>query len=297
MRKRILQNRIVPMSFSIEEYLKEKRVAIEAALNRLLYSPKKYPPIIHQAMRYAVFGKGKRLRPILLIAAAEACGGKASDVLPAACAIEMIHTYSLIHDDLPAIDDDDYRRGELSCHKKFGEAMALLAGDALLTRAFEVLSRMKFPKDKILQAKVIAQITQAIGTEGMLGGQVEDIQSLNSPTQVQKEKKLAYIHAHKTGALINVALKVGAILTGASRGELKALDKYGRNFGLAFQITDDILDKKEKRELTYPRIYGLEASRKKVKKLIRSAKVPLKIFKKREELLKELIDYFVESRI
>lgn len=297
MRKRILQNRIVPMSFSIEEYLKEKRVAIESALNRLLYSPQKYPPIIHQAMRYAVFGKGKRLRPILLIAAAEACGGKASDVLPAACAIEMIHTYSLIHDDLPAIDDDDYRRGELSCHKKFGEAMALLAGDALLTRAFEVLSRMKFPKDKILQAKVIAQIAQAIGTEGILGGQVEDIQSLNSPTPGQKEKKLAYIHSHKTGALINVALKVGAILTGASRGELKALDKYGRSFGLAFQITDDILDKKEKKELTYPRIYGLEASREKVKRLIRSAKVPLKIFKKREELLKELIDYFVQSRI
>lgn len=285
------------MSFSIEKYLQEKRAAVESTLNRLLRSPRKYPPIIHQAMRYAVFGKGKRLRPILLIAAAEVCGGKASDVLPAACAIEMIHTYSLIHDDLPAIDDDDYRRGKLSCHKKFGEAMAILAGDALLTRAFEVLSQMRLPRDGALQAKVISDVARAIGTEGMLGGQVEDIRFRGSPTQAQRKKKLAYIHVHKTGALINVALKVGAILTGASRGELKALDKYGSSFGLAFQITDDILDKKEKRELTYPRIYGLKGSREKVKSLVRNAKVLLKIFKKRGELLKELIDYFVQSRI
>ncbi|MCJ7646496.1 polyprenyl synthetase family protein [bacterium] len=248
-------------------------------------------------MRYAIFGKGKRLRPILVIAAAEACGGKASDVLPAACALEMIHTYSLIHDDLPAIDDDEYRRGRLSCHKKFGEAMAILAGDALLTRAVEVLSATEFPKYEVLQAKIIAEIARAIGTEGMLGGQVEDIQSLSSGTQAEREKKLAYIHSHKTGALITVALRVGAMLAGASNGELKALDKYGRSFGLAFQITDDILDKKEERELTYPRIYGLEASRERVKRLVKSAKAELKIFKKRGEVLKELIRYFVESRI
>lgn len=297
MRKRNLRNRIVSMRFSIEKYLKEKRTAIESALNRLLHSPRKYPPVIHQAMRYAVFGKGKRLRPILLIAAAEACEGKASDVLPAACAIEMIHTYSLIHDDLPAIDDDDYRRGKLSCHKKFGEAMAILAGDALLTRAFEVLSQMQSPKKGALQAKVISQVARAIGTEGMLGGQVEDIRFLSSPGQAQRKKRLAYIHSHKTGALINVALKVGAILAGASRGELKALDKYGTSFGLAFQITDDILDKKEKREITYPRIYGLKGSKEKVRSLVRNAKVPLKIFKERGEPLKELIDYFVQSRI
>ncbi|MFQ5867765.1 MAG: polyprenyl synthetase family protein [bacterium] len=285
------------MGCSIEKYLKEKRVAIESTLNRLLLSPKKYPAIIHQAMRYAVFGKGKRLRPILVIAAAEACGGKASAVLPVACAIEMVHTYSLIHDDLPAIDDDDYRRGKLSCHKKFGEAMAILAGDALLTRAFEVLSGMRFPEDGAVQAKVIGKITRAIGTEGMLGGQVEDIQSLSSGTQAEKEKKLAYIHSHKTGTLISVALRVGAMLAGASTGELKALDKYGRSFGLAFQITDDILDKKEKRELTYPRIHGLKASREKVKRLIKSAKVPLKIFEKRADILEKLIDYYVKSRI
>ena len=297
MRKRILRNRIVSMNFSIEKYLKQKRVAIESTLDRLLHSPRKYPPIIHQAMRYAVFGKGKRLRPVLLIAAAEACGGKASDVLPAACAIEMIHSYSLIHDDLPAIDDDDYRRGKLSCHKKFGEAMAILAGDALLTRAFEVLSRMRFPKDGALQAKVIARITQAIGTEGMLGGQVEDIQFLSSRTQAETKKRLGYIHSHKTGALINVTLKVGAILAGASRGELKALDKYGKNFGLAFQITDDMLDKKEEKELTYPRIYGLKGSREKVKSLVRDANLQLKIFRRKGEILKELIDYFVQSRI
>jgi len=284
------------MGCSIEKYLKEKKVAIESTLNRLLHSSKKYPPIIHQAMRYAVFGKGKRLRPILLIAAAEACGGKASEVLPAACALEMLHTYSFIHDDLPGMDNDDYRRGRLSCHKKFGEAMAILAGDALLTGAFEVLSGMKYPEG-VLQVKIIGEIARAIGTEGMLGGQVEDIQALSSGTQAEREKKLAYIHSHKTGALIRVASRVGAMLAGASNGELRALDKYGRSFGLAFQITDDILDKEEKRELTYPRIYGLKASREKVKRLARSAKVSLKIFKKRADILKKLIEHFVNSRI
>jgi len=285
------------MDCTVEKYLKEKRVAIESTLNKLLHSPKKYPAVIHQAIRYAIFGRGKRLRPILVIAAAEACGGKTSDLLPAACAIEMIHTYSLIHDDLPAIDDDNYRRGKLSCHKKFGEAIAILAGDALLTRAFEVLSQMRLPKDGAVQTKVIAEVARAIGTEGMLGGQVEDIQALGSGRRKEKEKKLAYIHTHKTGALISAALRVGAMLAGASGGQLKALDKYGRSFGLAFQITDDILDKKEKRELTYPRIYGLKASREKVKRLVNNAKLQLKIFKKKGELLKELIDYFVESRI
>jgi len=285
------------MDYSIEKYLKQKKIGIESTLNRLLHSPKKYPSIIHQAMRYAVFGKGKRLRPILVIAAAEACGGKASDVLPAACALEMIHTYSLIHDDLPAIDDDKYRRGRLSCHKKFGEAMAILAGDALLTRAFEVLSQTRFPKDEAVQAKVISQIARAIGTEGMLGGQAEDIQSLSSGTQAEREKKLAYIHSHKTGALITVALRVGAMLAGASNAELKAIDKYGRSFGLAFQITDDILDKKEKRKLTYPGIYGLKVSTEKVKRLVKNAKLQLMIFKGKGKLLKELIDYFILSKI
>ena len=285
------------MDLTIEKYLKEKRVAIKSSLNKLLYSPRKYPPIIHQAIRYAIFGKGKRLRPILLIAAGEACGGKASYFLPAACAIEMIHTYSLIHDDLPVIDNDDYRRGKLSCHKKFGEAIAILAGDALLTRAFEVLSQMRLPKDGAVQAKVIAEVARAIGTEGMLGGQVEDIQALSSGRREGEEKRLAYIHSHKTGALISVALRVGAMLAGSSSGELKALDKYGRSFGLAFQITDDILDKKEKRKLTYPGIYGLQSSREKVKRLIKNAKRQLKVFKKRGEVLKELTDYFVQSRI
>jgi geranylgeranyl diphosphate synthase type II len=285
------------MDCSIEKYLKKETIAVESTLNRLLHSPKKYPPIIHQAMRYAVFGKGKRLRPILVIAAAEACGGKASDVLPAACALEMMHTYSLIHDDLPAIDDDDYRRGKLSCHKKFGEAMAILTGDALLTKAFEVLSTMRYSRDITVRAKIIAEVARAIGTEGMLGGQVEDIQCLNLGTQEEKEKKLAYIHSHKTGALISVALKVGGILAGASNGELKALDRYGRNFGLAFQITDDLLDKREKKKLTYPRIYGLKVSREKVKRLVKNAKVSLKIFKQRGDILKKLIDYYILSRI
>jgi len=285
------------MFCSIEKYLKERKIAIESALNGLLYSSKKHPSIIHQAMRYAVFGEGKRLRPVLIIAAAEACGGKASDVLPAACALEMVHTYSLIHDDLPAIDNDDYRRGRLSCHKKFGEAIAILAGDALLTRAFEILSGMSYPKDKALQAKIIEEIAKAIGTEGMLGGQVEDIRDVGWGTEAEREKKLAYIHSHKTGALINVAFKVGAMLAGASEGELKALEKYGRCFGLAFQITDDILDRKEKKKLTSPKIYGLEVSRRKVNELVKDAKARLKIFGKRGDILRKLIDLFVRSRI
>jgi len=285
------------MSCQIENYLEKKRSAIESTLNRLLYSAKKHPSIIHQAMRYALFGKGKRLRPILLIAASEVCGGRASGVLPAACALEMVHTYSLIHDDLPAIDDDDYRRGRLSCHRKFGEAMAILAGNALLIRAFEVLSGMGFPKDGALRAKVVGEIAQAIGSEGMVGGQVEDIRALSGESRKEKRRRLAYIHSHKTGALIRVALRVGGMLVGASQSELKALDRYGRDFGLAFQITDDILDRNDKKELTYPRVYGLEASREKVKRLIKSAKRSLRIFGRKGDILKKLIGYYVESKI
>jgi len=282
---------------SIEKYLREKRVAIEACLDKILVSPRKFPSIINKAIRYSVFGRGKRLRPILVIAAAEVCGGKISNILPAACAIEMIHCYSLIHDDLPAIDNDDFRRGKLSCHKKFGEAMAILAGDALLAKAFEVLSGTRHGENVVIQTKVISEVARAIGTEGMLGGQVEDIHASRSEIKGDRKKKLAYIHSHKTGALIDVALRVGGMLAGASRRELRALGRYGRSFGLAFQITDDILDKKENRELTYPRLYGLEASREKVKRLIKQAKVPLRIFRKRGEILEKLIDYYIKSRI
>jgi len=285
------------MVHSIEKYLREKRVAIEASLDKILVSQRKFPSIINRATRYSVFGRGKRLRPILVIAAAEACGGRTSEVLPAACAIEMIHCYSLIHDDLPAIDNDDFRRGKLSCHKKFGEAMAILAGDALLTKAFEVLSRTRYAKNAGIQTKVISEVARAIGTEGMLGGQVEDVRTARSEMKRDRKKKLAYIHSHKTGALIDVALRVGGMLAGASRRELRALSRYGRSFGLAFQITDDVLDKKENRELTYPVVYGLEASREKVKRLIKQAKVSLKIFGKRGELLERLIDYYIKSRI
>ena len=282
---------------SIEKYLREKRVAIEAGLDKILASPRKFPSIINKAIRYSVFGRGKRLRPILVIAAAEVCGGETSDVLPAACAIEMIHCYSLIHDDLPAIDNDDFRRGKLSCHKKFGEAMAILAGDALLAKAFEVLSGTRHVENAIMQTKVITEVAHAIGTEGMLGGQVEDIRASRSEIEGDRKKKLSYIHSHKTGALIDVALRVGGMLAGASRRELRALARYGRSFGLAFQIADDILDKKENKDLTYPRVYGLEASREKVKRLIKQAKVPLKIFGKRREILEKLIDYYIKSRI
>ena len=255
----------------IKEYLAEKKAIVETTLNDILPPEDMKPELIHKAMRYSVFAGGKRLRPILLMASAEAIGGTGSHVLPAACAMEMIHTYSLIHDDLPAMDDDDYRRGRLTNHKVFGEAMAILAGDALLTLAFHTLTLCAetFPLDRV--NRVISEISAAAGSLGMVGGQVAD---LEAEGKVLTREELEFINSNKTGALFVASVRSGAILAGASDRELETLTAYGRHLGLAFQIKDDILDITgdsakmgkatgsdfRKKKATFPALYGLEES-------------------------------------
>ena len=284
---------------------KEIIAAVDEALDRFLPPETAFPEEIHRAVRYSVFAGGKRLRPLLTVAAAQVFAAPLEHVLPAACAIEMIHTYSLIHDDLPALDDDDYRRGRLSNHKVFGEAMAILAGDALLTCAFETLAG-EAPKYLPLATVVALQqeISRAAGTAGMIGGQVVDILSEGKPVEA---KTLEYIHRHKTGALITCCIRCGAKIGQASAKELELLSTYGEKIGLAFQIIDDILDltgdeaalgKKtgsdvQKQKATYPALYGLEAARKQAEKLLAEADACLEPFGAAAAGLKELAQMLV----
>jgi len=226
----------------IKNYLKAKKEIVDSALERYLSVEREFPIHLYQAIRHSLFAGGKRIRPILSLSAFEATGGRGDDILPYACALEMIHTYSLIHDDLPAIDNDDYRRGKPTCHKVFGEAIAILAGDALLTEAFRLMTHRR-PKNLALEDEglildIIHAVAQAAGMGGMVGGQVVDIESegkeVDPPT-------LQYIHTHKTGALILVSVQIGAMLAKASREALKAITQYGERIGLAFQIVDDVL--------------------------------------------------------
>lgn len=281
----------------LQLYLKNKKSIVDNALKKYFLKNADEPTIINTAMKYSVFAGGKRLRPILCLAACEICGGVPKNVIPTASAIEMLHTYSLIHDDLPAMDNDDYRRGKLTTHKKFGEAIAILTGDGLLTKAFE-----------IIEPKVVKEIAVAAGTKGMVGGQVVDIQMEDGRRKTEDgKKKINYIHEHKTAKMIEVSLKVGAILSNAPLSKIKALSNYGRKIGLAFQITDDILDiigNKKKlgkkgsdiknKKLTYPFIYGIKESYQKAEHLIKSAKNDLKIFGKKAEILDKIADYIVQ---
>ncbi|MFH1783998.1 MAG: polyprenyl synthetase family protein [bacterium] len=275
----------------LKQYLKKKQQLIEKALDVHLPGKKQYPEIIHQAMRYSVFAGGKRIRPILVLMANEVCGGRDKDVLPLACAIEMIHNYSLVHDDLPAMDNDDYRRGKLTCHKKFDEATAILAGDALLTRAFEVMAKAGY------SSGIIREVAKAIGTEGMVGGQVAELvekKRLSAKTNKQKEEAIKYVHHYKTGALIKVCLTAGAMAAKASKQKVSSLEKYGENLGLAFQITDDILDVKQDGgvfgEFTYTGIYGIHGSQEIVHGLVEHAKQEVDIFGQKAKMLKALAD-------
>lgn len=222
----------------LKEYCREKSEKVEKALDVFISAEDKYGKELFDAMRYSLFAGGKRLRPILLMAAADAVGGQGEKYLNIACALEMIHTYSLIHDDLPAMDDDDYRRGKLTNHKVYGEGMAILAGDALLTGAFEVMLRQSDVEPTVL-LEIIRDIAAAAGANGMIGGQVIDLSSEGKAIDIQT---LKYMHQAKTGALFKVAICAGAKLAGASRGTVNDLAIYAENFGLAFQITDDILD-------------------------------------------------------
>ncbi|MHB1125346.1 MAG: polyprenyl synthetase family protein [Bacillota bacterium] len=270
----------------LKAYLRERTDLVNRSLDIYLPGENEVPETIHKAMRYSIFAGGKRLRPILAIAAVESVGGDAEKVLPTACALEMVHTYSLIHDDLPALDDDDYRRGLLTCHKLFGEAMAILAGDALLTHAF-ILMAGTDNRAIVGSAQAVLDSMQdvslAIGTGGMIGGQVADLEA-ERQERIEPDT-LDYIHKHKTGALFRASVRVGAIIAGANDRQLLALTDYAENLGLAFQITDDILDivgdsKKmgksagsdiKKGKATFPALYGLDKSRETVEVLTRRA--------------------------
>jgi len=291
---------------NIADYLAEKKLAVDECLARLLPAESEAPPTIHGAMRYSLFAGGKRVRPILVLAVGESLGGTRETLLHLGAAIEMIHTYSLIHDDLPALDNDDLRRGRPTCHKVFGEAMAILAGDALMTRAYQVLAELPEVQDATRLA-IIREIAYATGTvEGMIGGQVADLQAEGRPIDAGV---LEYIHRSKTGALLTACIRSAALAAGANGQQLAALTGFGNRIGLAFQIVDDILDmtasseelgktpgKDQKvKKATYPALYGLQASRRQAQELIAAAVAAIADLGDRAEPLRELAR-FVYSR-
>jgi len=295
---------------SLEAYLKARKEIVDEALDRYLPGEGTIPPVIFQSIRYSVFAGGKRIRPILCIAAAEASGGLLEVVLPAACALELIHTYSLIHDDLPAMDDDEYRRGKLTNHRVFGEDIAILAGDALLTEAFRLLSGKdladRVPAARILT--VINEISEAAGYFGMVGGQVLDVESEGKMVDLTA---LNHIHSRKTGAMIRAAVREGGILAGADERRLQALSEYGSSLGLAFQIADDILDVEGDRELlgkktgadvarrkaTFPAFVGLKASKKKARELVEKALEAIASFDGKADPLRWIAEFVVERKV
>ena len=278
---------------------------INRELDRCLPPADTFPPIINEAVRYSIFAGGKRLRPGLVLAGAEAVGGDTEAILPAACAIELLHTYSLIHDDLPAMDNDDLRRGKPTCHKVYGEAMAILAGDALLTATFALLAEL--PQSGISHervTRVMAEVAQAAGTNGLIGGQVVD---LSAHENTINEELVEYIHTRKTGALIRASVRAGAILSGASDQQLHKLTTYAGNLGLAFQIVDDILDivgdeqkigkpvgsDQRNKKATYPALYGLEAAGKKARQAADNALAALQEFGAQAQFLRELVHFVI----
>ena len=288
------------------DFFEADRAEVEAALDSLLPSESAAPTVIHQAMRYSVFAGGKRIRPILCLEAARIFSNSTREALPAACALEFIHTYSLIHDDLPALDNDDLRRGRPTCHKQFGEAMAILAGDGLLTRAFEVLASAAASAEQ--RAALVREIATAAGTvDGMVGGQVADLEAGGKPIDAEM---LEYIHRSKTAALIRASVVAGAITGGASAKDTERLRRFGENIGLAFQVVDDILDVEEssatlgktagkdqsQQKATYPALYGLEKSRETAQALVARAHAELEPFGERAKRLHELADYLVMRR-
>ncbi len=283
------------------EYLGPQTALIDAALNHYTPAETEPPANLHKAMRYSLFAGGKRIRPILFLAAAEVIDTNTQDAPDAACTLELIHTYSLIHDDLPAIDNDDLRRGRPTCHKVFGEAMAILAGDALLTLAFQVLARLP-NTPPATKATLIDELATASGTvRGMIGGQVHDIEGEGKPPTPQL---LEAIHRAKTGALLKASVRMGAILAGASPVALQALSDYGDCTGLAFQIVDDILDVEQPSEIlgktagkdaaqgkiTFPAVYGLQTSHAMAKEELAKAHAALQPFDNRAQKLHELAD-------
>ncbi|MGH9583706.1 MAG: polyprenyl synthetase family protein [Bryobacteraceae bacterium] len=289
---------------SLEEYLAAQVRAVDRVLDQWVPAEAVDPASIHRAMRYSLFAGGKRIRPILAIAAARAVSDSPDSIEHAAATLELIHTYSLIHDDLPALDNDDLRRGRPTCHKIFGEAMAILAGDALLTLAFEVLSRLE-SIDAARKIHLAEELSRAAGTVGgMIGGQVNDIEGEGKrPTALLLES----IHRAKTGALLRASVRMGAIYAGAAEDELAALSKYGEHIGLAFQIIDDVLDVEQssealgktagkdqaQRKITFPAVYGVERSREMAEQERLAAHVALRPFDDRADRLRQIADFIV----
>lgn len=292
---------------NLKEYLQRRSRLVDEALERWVPGESEFPPQVHQAMRYSLFAGGKRLRPILTLASTEAVGGRIVDALPLACSMELIHTYSLIHDDLPAMDDDDLRRGKPTNHKVFGEALAILAGDGLLTEAFHLATRPDLMKEVSPSRRIRAlwHLARAAGSLGMVGGQTMDI--LTQGKEVEAPI-LEYIHTHKTGALITASVAMGAIVGGASAREYKALMGYGENLGLAFQITDDLLDvegeegklgkavrkDQSKGKATYPALFGINESRLRAERLMEEALACLDSFNRRANPLREIAQFILK---
>lgn len=292
-----------PTTFDIKRYLGDRQQRVEAALDAALAVA--YPETIYQAMRYSLLAGGKRLRPILCLATCELWNGTEAMAMPTACALEMVHTMSLIHDDLPAMDNDDYRRGQLTNHKVYGEDVAILAGDGLLAYAFEhiVNQTEDVPPERVLQ--VIARLGRAAGAAGLVGGQIVDLASEGNPDIPLKT--LNYIHNHKTGALLEVSVTSGAILAGADAAAVETLSTYAKGIGLAFQIVDDVLDVTATQEelgksigkdakaqkATYPSFWGIEESRQQAQKLINDAKAAVAPFGENAAPLLALADYIV----
>jgi len=290
-------------------YLQGKKRIIDGALEKIIPKETDFPQTLHRAMRYSLFPGGKRIRPILAMTAYEVVGGKENGIVPYACALEFIHTYSLIHDDLPALDDDDYRRGRPTSHRVFGEAMATLAGDALLTEAFHLMTRetLRGEVDPRVAMEVIDEISKAAGFTGMIAGQVVDIESEGKKVELPV---LEFIHTHKTGSLILASVRTGGRLGGASDVEMESLTSYGKAIGLAFQITDDILDvegsrastgrapgvDKARNKITYPALLGLEESKRRCNELIDQAMAALELFGARGETFREIALYIGKRR-
>jgi geranylgeranyl diphosphate synthase type II len=287
-------------------FFEEDRLAVDAALERLLPAENAQPPSIHTAMRYSVFAGGKRIRPILCLESARIFSADVTPALHPACALEFIHTYSLIHDDLPALDNDDLRRGKPTCHKKFGEALAILAGDALLTLAFETIGATPAPADR--RVAMLTEISSAAGTvNGMVGGQVADIEAERKAVDPQM---LEYIHRSKTAALIRASITAGALCAGAGADEVARLRRFGETIGWAFQVTDDILDVEEssaalgktagkdmaQQKATYPSVYGLERSHQIANDLATKAIAEISFFADRASRLREIAEFLVLRR-
>ena len=293
-----------PGSFELSRYLASRTAAVNRALDRFLPKATTKPATIHQAMRYSLFAGGKRLRPVLCLAAAEACGGAIEPALPLACAVECIHTYSLIHDDLPAMDDDDYRRGKLTNHKVFGEGIAVLAGDGLLTQAFEIAAQCRgWPCYS--HRDVVRELAEAAGSLQLIAGQVADLEGEGKKISAAQ---LKYIHERKTSALLRCSVRLGGMSANCTAAQLEALGDFGYHVGLAFQIIDDLLDVTQTSEqlgktagkdvaaqkATYPSIVGMEKSRKIAAELTERAFAALKAFQGKAVALEALAEYLLK---